>query len=74
MSPEDRKLVDTLIAAYPGYLPRREGVVLDIGRELNARGGNDLMLEAYEVVRARLGGTAARELEVAWDGIGEWMG
>jgi hypothetical protein len=71
---DDQALVDRLIAAYPGYLPRREGVVREIGRELNVRGGIDLMLSAHRAVSERLGGTAGRELEVAWDGIGEWMG
>jgi len=71
---DERALVDRLIAAHPGYLPRREGVVREIGRELNERGGIALMLDAHRAVSERLGGTAGRELEVAWDGIGEWMG
>jgi ankyrin repeat protein len=71
---DERALIDRLIAAYPGYLPRREGAVRQIGRALDERGGIALMLEAHRVVSERLGGTAARELEVAWDGIGEWMG
>ena len=71
---DERALVDRLIAAYPGYLPRRDGVVREIGRALDARGGIALMLNAHRVVSERLGRTAGRELEVAWDGIGEWMG
>jgi ankyrin repeat protein len=71
---EDRALVDRLIAAYPGYLPRREGTVRQIGRALDERGGIALMLNAHRLVSERLGRTAGRELEVAWDGIGEWMG
>lgn len=74
LSAADMELVEKLVQAHPGYLPRREGVVREVGRELNARGGNKLMLAAHAAVRARLGGVAARELEMAWDGIGEWMG
>ena len=38
--------------------------------------GHDLpgMLMGYEHVRAILGGPAARELELAWDGVGSWLG
>jgi hypothetical protein len=32
------------------------------------------MLKAHAVVGAKLGGVAARELESAWNGIGEWQG
>jgi uncharacterized membrane-anchored protein YhcB (DUF1043 family) len=73
LSRTDQDLVERLINAYPGYLPRREGVVRDIGRELNARGGNDLMLAVHTAIADQMGGTAARELEYAWDGIGEWQ-
>ncbi|HLX60146.1 MAG TPA: hypothetical protein VKX17_02575 [Planctomycetota bacterium] len=74
LSAADMGLVEKLVQSYPGYLPRREGVVREVGRELNSRGGMKLMLAAHDAVRNRLGGVAARELEVAWDGIGEWMG
>ncbi len=74
LSAADNVLVEKLVHAYPGYLPRREGVVRDIGRELNSRGGNNLMLSAHAEIARRLGGVAARELESAWDGIGEWQG
>ena len=74
LSAADLELVAALLRSYPGYLPRREGVVRDAGRKLNERGGNKLMLSAHAEVAQRLGGVAARELEVAWDGIGEWMG
>lgn len=45
-----------------------------IGEQLNALGGNDYMLAGHEQVRQTLGAVAARELEVAWNGIGEWLG
>lgn len=45
-----------------------------IGEELNETGGIKLMLAAHEVVGSQLGSGAARELEAAWDGIGEWAG
>src|SRR5882757_6230415 len=34
LSSADMELVEQLVRAYPGYLPRREGVVRDVGREL----------------------------------------
>lgn len=46
----------------------------EIGEDLNRAGGLQLMLKAHGIVRAELGNVAARELESAWDGIGEWGG
>jgi hypothetical protein len=45
-----------------------------IGKQLDAMGGSDYMMAAYETVRESLGSVAARELEAAWGGIGEWLG
>lgn len=41
----------------------------EIGKALNERGGNDLMIKAAYRVRAALP-HKARSLEMAWDGIG----
>lgn len=48
--------------------------VQSVGSALNDAGGKKLMLQAHETVRDRLGATRARELEVAWDGVGDWLG
>jgi hypothetical protein len=45
----------------------------EIGARFNEMGGKKLMQEAHSKVKAALGGTQARELEYAWDGIGEWL-
>lgn len=46
----------------------------EIGAELERMGGKQEMLDAHSVVRSWLGPVRARELEVAWDGIGSWLG
>jgi hypothetical protein len=79
-----KKLVDELIEAgrkYPPdgqssshYLNTGRSRAREIGILLEKEGGNNLMLIAHAKVSSILGGTAARELEVAWDGVGEWMG
>lgn len=49
--------------------------VKDIGEKLNATGGMDLMLRAHEIFSARERGIGlARNLEMVWDGIGNWRG
>ncbi|KAF7170624.1 hypothetical protein CNMCM5623_002995 [Aspergillus felis] len=50
------------------------GRVRSIGSVLNDAGGKKLMLQAHEAVRDRLGATCAHQLEVAWDGVGDWLG
>ncbi|CAI7597383.1 unnamed protein product [Penicillium pancosmium] len=50
------------------------GHVRSIGSALNHAGGKKLMLQAHEAVRDRLGAIRARELDVAWDGVGDWLG
>ncbi|KFY13656.1 hypothetical protein V492_03108 [Pseudogymnoascus sp. VKM F-4246] len=45
-----------------------------IGEALNNAGGMGLMLQVHGTVRKRLGAPLARELEVAWDGVGAWLG
>lgn len=45
----------------------------EIGEELNRIGGNEQMLMAHAYVSERLGWIAARQLEAAWGGIGEWL-
>jgi len=55
------------------FLSSARGRAREIGARLNELGGIDRMLAAHESVRQALGGVAARELEAAWGGIGEWM-
>ncbi|KFY37272.1 hypothetical protein V494_04853 [Pseudogymnoascus sp. VKM F-4513 (FW-928)] len=45
-----------------------------IGEALDDAGGMDLMRQVHGTVRERLGAACARELEVAWDDVGEWLG
>lgn len=59
---------------------REEGTYLDIsprvtvlGTALHESGGVGMMREAIRAVRAELGPVRARQLEVAWNGIGEWQ-
>ncbi|SRR6266700_2981743 len=73
LSPADMELVERLISSWPGYLPRREGEVRDIGCKLNASGGHRLMLAAHQAVADRLGRQAASHLDAAWSGIGDWL-
>lgn len=60
------------LLAPDGSEPRAR--VRRIGEALDKAGGMDLMLQAHAVVRQNLGGVRARELEVAWDGVGDWRG
>jgi hypothetical protein len=46
----------------------------EIGESLNEKGGMGLMQFAVYRVRDVLGGIEARHLEMAWGGIGEWLG
>lgn len=44
----------------------------EIGEHLNHLGRRRMMLAVHAAVRGKLGDYAARELEVAWNGIGDW--
>jgi hypothetical protein len=44
-----------------------------IGELLYERGGIELMRKAHALVRERLGKIQARELEVCWGYIGDWL-
>jgi hypothetical protein len=73
--------VDELVRIYSrnpdGFLSNssRAKPVQDIGRELNAAGGMDLMLRAHEMFSDRITGSGlSRNLEMVWDGIGSWRG
>jgi hypothetical protein len=56
------------------FLTSGEEKARQIGEQLNRVGGLQLMLKAHAAVAVKLGVVAARELESAWDGIGEWGG
>lgn len=59
------------IGAERGFLssPEADTQTVQIGRWLDAAGGIELMRAVHASVRH-----GARELEVAWDGIGDWHG
>ena len=75
-------LIGELVAlgqgGYPetgyGYLSRNNTRTIEIGTELDNCGGIKLMLFGLAKIRKEHGNVAARELEMAWDGIGEWLG
>lgn len=66
-------------ATREGFYPSRSGVsetrVRDIGRQLDAQGGKELMRDVHSKF-ARMTNTpgGARNLEIMWDGIGSWQG
>jgi hypothetical protein len=68
----------TIGTVEEGLLPPRgselRGRIKSIGVSLNALGGKELMLKVHAVVRENLGSARARELERAWDGVGDWEG
>ena len=45
-----------------------------IGNKINASFGFDGMVYICENIRSELGQVSYRQLESAWDGIGEWRG
>ncbi|WBB61663.1 hypothetical protein O7599_03655 [Streptomyces sp. WMMC500] len=74
-----RVLVDELceIGRGRGFLSvhaGKDGRTREIGAELHEAGGKQRMLSAHAAVRAELGQAHARELEAAWDGVGDWRG
>lgn len=65
------------IGAKEGFLSagaKRNARARAIGAELDRQGGMYLMRRAHAAVSASLGRIAARELEAAWDGVGDWLG
>lgn len=75
------KLVERLVALYDGS-PHGEGFLVyssevqpvrAIGQTLDTLGGFKLMLEAHALF-AQYRPRAARNLEMVWDGIGNWQG
>ena len=72
------QLLDELavIASTRGFLSMKgkDPRTREIGAELDRMNGMQKMRDVHRVVAAELGGVRARELEVAWDGIGDWRG
>jgi hypothetical protein len=77
-------LIDELIqigrtqpSEWPGcssrFLSEAKGRARQIGSQLHELGGKGYMLAAHQPIRQALGPVGARELEMAWDGIGNWM-
>ncbi|MFW6722569.1 hypothetical protein ACHZ98_20860 [Streptomyces sp. MAR4 CNY-716] len=59
-----------------GFLSRtgKDRRTREIGAELHRMGGKRRMVQAHDDVQAVLGRGPDRELELAWDGIGDWLG
>jgi HEAT repeat protein len=77
MSPDE--IVDLLVELYrlhsDGFMhgSPEEKPIIEIGKILNRAGGKKLMLYVHQRFAAQ-NRWCARNLESAWDGIGEWMG
>ena len=54
------------------FLSTARGRTREIGQQLDRLAGWGMMSAAHQLVRLELGNIAARELELAWDGIGKW--
>jgi hypothetical protein len=55
------------------YLGDAQEEARQIGWELHEVGSMGAMQAAHAEVARQLGGPAARELELAWDRIGDWV-
>jgi hypothetical protein len=83
---EIEKMLNELLAIgrSPGYLSLAAGGMfndrmrniraIEIGGKLNEIGGMDAMRMCGMAVSRFLDATKGRELEVCWDGIGNWHG
>lgn len=69
-----KKYVTRLRKVYASYKSFASTETQEIGQEIYAEGGNQLMLDVHQIIREQLGPGPARELENKWGGIGEWMG
>jgi hypothetical protein len=72
-------LIDELVAIGDGrgFIPggRADKRTQQIGRALDKAGGMDLMQQVHAAVSRRVvKRSAPRELDAAWDDIGEWLG
>jgi len=81
-TPDDAFFASELLVACYDRTPRGEGFLMgsysardveDIGRQLDALGGFELMLDVHALF-ARRRPRAARNLEMVWDGVGRWQG
>ncbi len=59
----------------PGYsyLGPGDAAPAQLGERLHAAGGSMAMRHAHRAVEQAVGPAAARELEMAWGGIGKWV-
>lgn len=67
-------LLCQLYEKHGTFLQALREATLAVGESLESSCGFDGMVRACETVRAKLGGVAHRELEAAWDGVGDWRG
>ncbi|MEU5874097.1 hypothetical protein AB0A73_21395 [Glycomyces sp. NPDC047369] len=61
------------IAAGEGFLSAQARTKA-LGQRLHQRSGFTGMLRAHRDIADRFGAATARELESAWDGVGDWIG
>jgi hypothetical protein len=76
MTEADVKSYVTKLAQIPNMLDEGDGEARcrEIGQEILDRGGFNAMVEVCEYYRDHVDHGRAREIELAWDGIGPWMG
>jgi hypothetical protein len=67
---------DRFIGSASGKFDQKKNNIRarEIGLMLNNAGGINLMRNVHSKVKAAVGGTEARALEMIWNGIGEWLG
>jgi hypothetical protein len=72
------KVIAELIAIgkFDSFLSKNiKTKVRNIGKEIDAVDGHNMMLDVHQLVQKSLNSTQkVRELEMAWDGIGDWKG
>jgi hypothetical protein len=62
------------LAAIPEPLGSDRATCREIGEEINQRWGFGGMVQVVDQLRVKYGATQARSIEVAWNGIGDWLG
>jgi hypothetical protein len=77
LTPELAEYVRQMAGLFRGTRTLMSGIgftkAREAGEKIYARHGHRAMVTVCDAVRAEAGGVAARELEITWDGIGEWQ-
>jgi len=56
-----------------GFSAAEDERVRAIGWNLNQRGGFEAMTATHQIVMRTLGAALARDVEISWSGIGNWL-